>query len=82
MTQLGALEIPDALYTQIQGMTLSQSRSINEQIVTLLQRALDIEAQRQSRAKILQDIHQARWRPPAIAPDSVILLREIRGYDE
>lgn len=82
MTQLSALEIPDALYTQIQGMALSQSRSINEQIVTLLQRALEIEAQRQSQAKVLQEIHQARWRPPAIAPDSVTLLREIRGYDE
>jgi len=82
MTQLSALEIPDALYTQIQGMALSQSRSINEQIVTLLQRALDIEAQRKNQTKVLQDIHQARWTPPAIAPDSVTLLREIRGYDE
>jgi hypothetical protein len=82
MTQLSALEIPDALYTQIQGMALSQSRSINEQIVTLLQRALDLETQRQNQAKILQDIHQARWTSPAIAPDSVTLLREIRGYDE
>ncbi|MFH7244144.1 MAG: hypothetical protein ACHWZW_15000 [Spirulina sp.] len=82
MTQLSALEIPDALYTQIQGMALSQSRSMNEQIVALLQRALDIEAQRHSQAKILQEIHQARWTPPEIVPDSVTLLREIRGYDE
>lgn len=82
MTQLSALEIPDVLYSQIQGMALSQSRSINEQIVALLQRAMDIEAQRQNQAKILQEIHQARWMPPAIAPDSVTLLREIRGYDE
>ncbi|MBD2429529.1 hypothetical protein [Phormidium sp. FACHB-1136] len=81
MTQLSALEIPDALYTQIQGMALSQSRSMNKQIVALLQRALDIEAQRQSQAKILQEIHQSRWTPPGIAPDSVTLLREIRGYD-
>lgn len=82
MTQLSALEIPDVLYGQIQGMALSQSRSINEQIVALLQRALDIEAQRQNQARILQNIHQARWTPPAIALDSVTLLREIRGYDE
>ncbi|MBE9141084.1 hypothetical protein IQ254_28445 [Nodosilinea sp. LEGE 07088] len=82
MTQLSTLEIPDSLYTQIQGMALSQSRSINEPILTLLQRALEIETQRQSQAKILQDIHQTRWRPSAIAPDSVTLLREIRGYDE
>lgn len=82
MTQLSALDIPDALYTQIQGMALSQSRSINEQIVALLQRALEIEAQRQNQAKILQEIYQARWTPTAIAPDSVTILREIRGYDE
>ena len=82
MTQLSALEIPDDLYTQIQGMALSQSRSINEQIVALLKRALDLETQRQNQAKILQEIHQARWGPPAIAPDSVTLLRKIRGYDE
>lgn len=82
MTQLSALEIPDDLYTQIQGMALSQSRSINEQIVALLKRTLDLETQRQNQAKILQEIHQARWRPPAIAPDSVALLREIRGDDE
>lgn len=82
MTQLSALEIPDALYTQIQGMALSQSRSMNEQIVALLQRALDIETQRQSQANVLQEIHQARWTSPEIAPDSVTLLREIRGYDE
>jgi hypothetical protein len=81
MTQLSALEIPDALYTQIQDMALSQSRSMNEQIVALLQLALDIEAQRQSQAKILQEVHQSRWTPPGIAFDSVTLLREIRGYD-
>lgn len=79
---LSALEIPDAFYSQIQGMALSQSRSINEPIVALLQRALDLETQRQNQAKILQGIHQARWTPSAIAPDSVTLLREIRGYDE
>jgi hypothetical protein len=82
MTQLNTLEIPDDLYTQIQGMALSQSRSINEQIVTLLQRALQVELQRQTQARVLQEIHQARWTPPATVPDSVAILREIRGYDE
>jgi antitoxin FitA len=82
MTQINTLEIPDELYVQIQGMALSQSRSINEQIVTLLQRALKSEMQRQTQARVLQDIHQARWIPPAAVPDSVAILREIRGYDE
>ena len=82
MTQINTLEIPDELYTQIQGMALSQSRSVNEQIVTLLQRALDVEWQRQTQARVLQEIQQTRWTPPATAPDSVAILREIRGYDE
>lgn len=48
MTQINLLELPDELYTQIRGMALTQSRSINERIVTLLQRALNTEMQRQS----------------------------------
>ena len=82
MTQINAIEIPDELFTQIQGMALSQSRSVNEQIVTLLQWALEAEMQHQTQAKVLKEIHQARWTPPQTAPDSVAILREIRGYDE
>lgn len=59
MTQINTLEIPDDLYTQIQRMALSQSRSINEQIVTLLQRALQVDLQRQTQARVLQEIHRA-----------------------
>lgn len=82
MTQINILEIPDDLYSQIQGMALSQSRSVNEQIVTLLQQALETEAQRQAQVRVLQDIHQARWTPPATMADSVAILRDIRGYDD
>lgn len=82
MTELKTIEIPDELFTQIQGMALSRSRSINEQIVTLLQQALEAEMQRQSQAGLLQEIHQARWTPPATMADSVAILRDIRGYDD
>lgn len=82
MTQIKTLEIPDELFTQIQGMAHFQSRSINEQIVTLLQQALEAEMRRQTQASLLQEIHQARWMPPAMMADSVSLLREIRGYDD
>lgn len=82
MTQINRLEIPDELFTQIQGMALSQSRSVNEQIVTLLRHALDSELRQQTQANVRQEIHQARWTPPATAPDSVVILREIRGYDD
>jgi len=82
MTQINTLDIPDELFTQIQGMAFSQSRSVNEQIVTLLQHALDSELRRQTQANVLQDIRQARWTPPAMAPDSVAILREIRGYND
>ncbi len=82
MTPINTLELPDELYTQIKGMALSQARSINEQIITLLQRALDSELRRQAQARVLQEIRQARWTPPTTVPDSVAILREIRGYDE
>ncbi|MEB3338367.1 MAG: hypothetical protein VKJ46_12950 [Leptolyngbyaceae bacterium] len=82
MTQIKTLEIPDDLYTRIQGMAVSHSLSINDQIVTLLQRALDVEVHRQTQIRVLQEIHQARWTPPPTVPDSVAILREIRGYDE
>lgn len=82
MTHIDTLEIPDELFNQIQGMALAQACSINEQIVALLQQALEAEVQRQTQTKVLQEIHQARWTPPQTAPDSVAILREIRGYDE
>ncbi|WP_162139129.1 hypothetical protein [Synechococcus sp. PCC 7336] len=82
MTQIKTLEIPDELYSQIQGMAFSQSRSINEQIVSLLQQVLDVEMQQQTQSRLLQEIHRARWTPPPTVPDSVSILREIRGYDE
>lgn len=81
MPQINTLEIPDELYIQIQGMARSQSRSINEQIVTLLQRALAAEIQRQTQSRVLQEIHQARWIPPQAVPGSVTILREIRGCE-
>lgn len=82
MTQIQKLELPDELYTQIQGIALSQSHSVNEQIVTFLQRALEAEMQRQTQAKVLEEIHHTRWTPPPTVPDSIALLREIRGYGE
>jgi hypothetical protein len=82
MPQINTLEIPDELFTQIEGLALSQSRSINEQIVTLLQRALESEMLRQTQRRLLQEIHQTRWTPPETMADSVAVLREIRGYDD
>lgn len=82
MTHINTLEIPDELFTRIQGMALAQACSINEQIVALLQQALEAEVQRQTQTQVLQEIHQARWTPPQTVPDSVAILREIRGYDE
>lgn len=63
-------------------MALAQACSINEQIVVLLQQALVAEVRRQTQTKVLQEIHQARWTPPQTLPDSVAILREIRGMGE
>jgi antitoxin FitA len=81
MAQLNTLEIPDALYTQIQGLALSQNRSVNDQVVQLLQLALPAESPSQVQAKILAEIHSSQWTPTQEIPDSVTLLREMRGYD-
>ncbi|MBA3924332.1 MAG: hypothetical protein H0X31_22565 [Nostocaceae cyanobacterium] len=79
MAQLNTLEIPDALYTQIQGLALSKNRSVNDQVVQLLQLALQGEPQ--SQAQILAEIRASQWIPTQEIPDSVTLLRQIRGYD-
>ena len=82
MAKVDALEIPDNLFAYIEGVALSHSRSVNDQIVTLLQFAVEAGSQQQRQANVLQEINQTRWTPPDTAPDSTVILREIRGYHE
>ncbi|MBE9141080.1 type II toxin-antitoxin system PemK/MazF family toxin [Nodosilinea sp. LEGE 07088] len=71
-------------------MALSQSLFINDQIVALLQRALDLEAQRQNQTKILQEIHlttKGRRYPTRVAcqfqgKTGQIVLDQIRTVDK
>lgn len=82
MKQIQTIELPDELFTQIQDMARSQACSLNEQIVTLLHNALKGELYSQTQAQVLEEIREARWTPPKDTPDSVAILREIRGYDD
>ncbi len=61
MAQLNTLEIPEALYTQIQELALSKNRSVNDQVVQLLKLALQGEPQ--SQAQILAEISASQWIP-------------------
>lgn len=82
MTTLSALNIPDDLYVQIQRLASAQNHSVNDEVIRLLQQALQIEALRQAQFRLIDEIRQTRWASPQAVPDSVLLLREIRGYDE
>lgn len=81
MACLNTLEIPDDLYAQIKGMAQSQARSIDEQVLALIEKALAVEKRKQHQSNILSEIYEARWTPTQSIPDSVELIRENRGYD-
>lgn len=75
------LPLPDDLYAQLQGLATGQNRSIAEQAPELLKTAIAVELNRHAQSILLAEIGRARWTPPEAIPDSVTLLREIRGYD-
>jgi len=82
MAKINTLEIPDELYTQIQDIAVAQSRPINDEILVLLQLGLRQATDHQPQPSRLQIIGQSQWNPTTPIPDSVAILREIRGYDE
>ncbi len=82
MTTLSVLNISDDLYVQIQRLASAQNRSVNDEVVRLLQQALQTEALRQAQFRLIDEIRQTRWTSLQPVPDSVLLLRESRGYDE
>lgn len=50
-----------------------------EQVIT---KALRLLEERNRPAKLLADIRLHQWQPPHDIPDSVTLLRQLRGYDD
>ncbi|MEH1934256.1 MAG: Arc family DNA-binding protein [Nostoc sp.] len=86
MATLYVRNLPDDLYAKLQELAVSQHRSINAQVITLLEKALKTEAQQiedqkqQNVLKVLEGSRQRRRVNPADfgLPDSTQLIREDR----
>ncbi|MBN3883074.1 MAG: Arc family DNA-binding protein [Nostoc sp.] len=86
MATLYVRNLPDDLYAKLQELAASEHRSINAQVITLLEQALKTEAQQiedqkqQNVLKVLEESRQRRRVNPADfgLPDSTQLIREDR----
>lgn len=78
MPTLHVRSVPDDLYKQLRYLAQIQRRSLSAQVVAMLQRALEIEAQQQRQASLLDNIRRRRFIPAESAPDSIELLHEDR----
>jgi len=82
MPTLYVREIPERLYQAARKIATSQGRSLSAYVVTVLEQAIDDEKTREARSKALASIRRRRRPLPANAPDSVAMLRQIRGENE
>ncbi|MEH2301128.1 FitA-like ribbon-helix-helix domain-containing protein [Nostoc sp.] len=86
MATLYVRNLPDDLYAKLQELAVSQHRSINAQVITLLEEALKTETQqtederRKNVPKLLEEIRLRREQLPTDIgwPDSTAMIREDR----
>jgi plasmid stability protein len=86
MATLYVRNLPDDLYVKLQELAASEHRSINAQVITLLEQALKTEAQqteeerRKNVPKLLEEIRLRRESRQTDGewPDSTALIREDR----
>lgn len=86
MATLHVENLPDDLYAKLQQLATSQNRSIDAQVISLLESAVQAEVQEpqsdkpKSIAEILADISRRRESRPVDLglPDSTTLIREDR----
>lgn len=86
MATLYALNIPDELYAQLQELAKTQNSSVDAQVITILQKALQTNTQPaederyKNVPKLLEEIRLRREsrRTDEEWPDSTALLREDR----
>ncbi len=87
MAILHVSNVPDDLYKKLQELAKAENRSINAQVITLLQQALPPQTQetedqrRKNVPKLLEEIRLRREQRSAEAewPDSTELIREDRA---
>ncbi|MBI1743439.1 hypothetical protein HYR54_10305 [Candidatus Acetothermia bacterium] len=82
MPTLYVRQIPDRLYQQARKIAMAQGRSLSAYIVTVLEQAIEDEKLRRTRSKALSNIRRRRRPLPANAPDSVTIVRQVRGDHE
>lgn len=82
MPTLYVRKVPDRLYQQARKIAAAQGRSLSAYVVTVLEQAVEDEKVRRARSKALANIRRRRRPLPANAPDSVTMLRQIRGERE
>lgn len=82
MSTLYVRQIPDRLYQQARKIASDQGRSLSAYVVTVLEQAVEDEKLLRVRSKALSHIRRRRRPLPANAPDSVTMLRQIRGDNE
>jgi len=78
MPTLHVRSVPDDLYTRVQELARTSSRSLSAQVVTMLYQALEEEERRRQQGRVLRSIRRRRFAPPDGAPASTDLLREDR----
>ncbi|MBH8576445.1 hypothetical protein I8752_26340 [Nostocaceae cyanobacterium CENA369] len=86
MAILNPLNIPDELYEQLQQLAKAENKSIDAQVITILQNALQAKTQptdderRKNVPKLLEEIRLRREsrRTDVEWPDSTALIREDR----
>jgi len=86
MTTLHALDLPHVLYAKLEKLAKTQNISINDQIITLLEKVVLTEAQqtederRKNVLKLLEETRRRREQLPTDVewPDSTAMIREDR----
>lgn len=81
MATLYVREIPDRVYQQAQKIAQAQGRSLSAYVLMVLEQAVEDEKKRRARSKALSSIRRRRRALPGGAPDSVTMLRQIRGQN-
>jgi plasmid stability protein len=76
MPTLHVRNVPEELYESIRRKARLGRRSLSQEVITLLQRA--VQQPERSQAEVLESIRRNRHTPPSGAPDAVTLLREDR----
>lgn len=79
MATLYVRDVPDRLYHRTRKIAAAEGRSLSAYVVRVLEEAVENEKLRDQRSKALATIRRRRRPLPAGAPDSVTILRQIRG---